>query len=828
MGEPELVWQNQRFLWGLGWRPPGLLERSAWTDLEGRPVDLAAPPQEGSELWEPVVLQSTDAEGWQYASFFKHFESPREGGRASQRAGDFVRRRQWRRTDTTSGSAPAAATPAQRADAADMQRSARGKSEQSLGEKAANAAGAAANKVVEVVATSATQLQSIRHRKQTEADKRKSVFKIFINMFTESIKRHTLWNLMPLDPAAWYVVYNQHQVDFKQMEAAQRAKQREVSEADRQQLSRELLCAAMHSRAAYGYAMKAGHLASIYSFAVMQTVAQLSFDAAGGASGEANNDAVTMLAGIQPGHIIMSEWNNSVMRPCHYVAVDHANRCIVLAIRGSLEVGDVLSDLSANPMEVCLVGVQGRVHPGMMAAATYVHCNTAQALEAAARNFPGWPLFLTGHSMGGGVACILAALLKDGAAPEGLGPVQAVAVGPAAVFSKKLAEACRPFVTSVVLRSDIVARLSYASVENAFLELINASPMRRAAKEVGRKVTETLGGLKVDWSVSKKPPHLNKDSGQHAGLGGAVELASDRNAADAAARTATSASHPDPPERERAVVDAAQYARAFGETAARSDRPVMPASDYAMASPLVASGILAGRLRSPTKGLKRTASGNAHAIADVPHINGQARACGAPLAASERAQPAEGPARADAASRRQHGTAQRSAPQQGDSDQVGEGSSAEADRDEVADILGVDREAGVHPELLYPAGRILWLLPSEEAERLDEVASTSDAAAEDEGYCLPLTFSGGLLPDRTSAPVRQSQAALGGQPPAYQQEAGRPSADGMDREGGKSATHPSAPAVLDVPASCFARLLFSADMMNDHLPDSYLHVIKQL
>lgn len=37
----------------------------------------------------------------------------------------------------------------------------------------------------------------------------------------------------------------------------------------------------------------------------------------------------------------------------------------------------------------------------MMEAATFVHCNTAQALEAAAHRFPGWPVLVTGHSMGG-------------------------------------------------------------------------------------------------------------------------------------------------------------------------------------------------------------------------------------------------------------------------------------------------------------------------------------------------------------------------------------------------------------------------------------------
>ena len=69
--------------------------------------------------------------------------------------------------------------------------------------------------------------------------------------------------------------------------------------------------------------------------------------------------------------------------------------------RGSLEMGDMLSNLSAKPMEVDLLGRTGHVHEGFMAAATFLHCNTAAALATAARDFPGWPLVVTGHSMGG-------------------------------------------------------------------------------------------------------------------------------------------------------------------------------------------------------------------------------------------------------------------------------------------------------------------------------------------------------------------------------------------------------------------------------------------
>ena len=39
--------------------------------------------------------------------------------------------------------------------------------------------------------------------------------------------------------------------------------------------------------------------------------------------------ALTLHAGLW----LQAEWHNSIMRPCHYVAVDRANRSIVLAIR---------------------------------------------------------------------------------------------------------------------------------------------------------------------------------------------------------------------------------------------------------------------------------------------------------------------------------------------------------------------------------------------------------------------------------------------------------------------------------------------------------------
>jgi surfactin synthase thioesterase subunit len=81
----------------------------------------------------------------------------------------------------------------------------------------------------------------------------------------------------------------------------------------------------------------------------------------------------------------------------------------------------MLTDIHAKPIAVHLAGIKCFVHEGMLRAAAYVHCNTAQALQSAAEDYPGAPLFVTGHSMGGGVAALVTLLLRQPkGAPEAL------------------------------------------------------------------------------------------------------------------------------------------------------------------------------------------------------------------------------------------------------------------------------------------------------------------------------------------------------------------------------------------------------------------------
>jgi hypothetical protein len=488
------ILENQRwFGFPIGWRPPvAVLDHPAWTDaLSGKALEGGVPIPPLSSSWELVIGHDTDPEGWQYGTVFGHLHNKRAGGRASQRFGDAVRRRRWRRKcDSKADSTHNDLQPPLVSGAATAPDSA--------------------------TPLPAPEKKDAAKRREEQA-KRKAI-QAFSGMILDLLSRRNLWTLVPWDPSAFYFLYKAHMAVYHELRRQAMSRRlfsgsgplscddsqtfcppsilHDDMDVNGGTLLQDLLIAATHSRAAYGFAMQAGHISSITSYIRLQTLQPLTFDAVAGVSIEANNEAVAALTGIPIDNILMSHWRSSPYRPCHYVAIDDAARCIVLSVRGSLEIGDLLSDLSAHPMEVYLAGQQGWVHQGILAAATYIHCTTRAALSEASRRRPGWPLLLTGHSLGGGVAALLATLLKEEEGlegPEGFGgSIRAITVGPAAVMSESLAKACESTTVSLILGSDVVPHLSYASVENLLLEMSQCSPVRRVAEGISKKVGEAL------------------------------------------------------------------------------------------------------------------------------------------------------------------------------------------------------------------------------------------------------------------------------------------------------------------------------------------------
>lgn len=149
--------------------------------------------------------------------------------------------------------------------------------------------------------------------------------------------------------------------------------------------------------------------------------------------------------------------------PGQMVAVDHVNGCVVVALRGSSCLRDALLDLDCKPELLSLGGMAGQAHAGMLRSARRLNQPLAAAVELGLAKLGGAPrVVLCGHSLGAGVAALLAALWTDSDTFAGV-DVECLAFACPQVFDAGLAEAMRPHTTSFILGDDCVPCLGLAS-----------------------------------------------------------------------------------------------------------------------------------------------------------------------------------------------------------------------------------------------------------------------------------------------------------------------------------------------------------------------------
>ncbi|OMJ20515.1 Sn1-specific diacylglycerol lipase alpha [Smittium culicis] len=109
----------------------------------------------------------------------------------------------------------------------------------------------------------------------------------------------------------------------------------------------------------------------------------------------------------------------SIHAPVHYIAVDHYTKSVVLAIRGTLGVSDLFVDMMCTYKRIILSNhpiskeTEFKVHSGMWQSAIMLANPSGEVfmeISNALREFPQYGLVLCGHSLGGGVAALLAIL----------------------------------------------------------------------------------------------------------------------------------------------------------------------------------------------------------------------------------------------------------------------------------------------------------------------------------------------------------------------------------------------------------------------------------
>ncbi|XP_036388845.1 diacylglycerol lipase-beta [Megalops cyprinoides] len=190
------------------------------------------------------------------------------------------------------------------------------------------------------------------------------------------------------------------------------------------------------------------------------------YDIVGGDHLGCHFTSILQSTGLQYRDFIYISYHNQIYEIPFFVALDHKKEAVLVAVRGTLSLRDVLTDLSADCENLPVEGVTGTcyAHKGIAQAANYIYKKLINdgILNQAFTIAPEYRLVITGHSLGAGTASVLAILLRS-AFPT----LQCYAFSPpGGLLSKALADYSREFVVSVVLGKDLVPRLSIPNMED--------------------------------------------------------------------------------------------------------------------------------------------------------------------------------------------------------------------------------------------------------------------------------------------------------------------------------------------------------------------------
>ncbi|XP_023948340.1 diacylglycerol lipase-beta isoform X2 [Bicyclus anynana] len=179
---------------------------------------------------------------------------------------------------------------------------------------------------------------------------------------------------------------------------------------------------------------------------------------------------VKYMSKLSADDIIFASFNNRVFELPFCVIVDHDRESIVVAVRGSISLSDIFTDLTAGSEKFEADGLpeDTAAHKGMSMGAAKMLRRLMPVLDRTFQQFPHYDLILTGHSLGAGVAVLVALKLR----PKYPHLKVFAFSTPAGLISREAARITESFVLSIGVGDDLVMRLSVHSIENLRTKVI--------------------------------------------------------------------------------------------------------------------------------------------------------------------------------------------------------------------------------------------------------------------------------------------------------------------------------------------------------------------
>ncbi len=193
---------------------------------------------------------------------------------------------------------------------------------------------------------------------------------------------------------------------------------------------------------------------------------------------DCNIAALRKLTSVKDMDLVYATYHVGVGETPFFIAVDHEEQKVVISVRGTLSLHDVLTDLNADcellPVDPPKEDWMG--HKGMVQAAAYIKRKIKDELLLSgafgldvSRGTEHYDLVIVGHSLGAGTAAILAILMY-----QEFPSLHCYAFSPpGGLLSATCREETKSFITSVVVGKDVVPRIGLAQLEALRQDLIN-------------------------------------------------------------------------------------------------------------------------------------------------------------------------------------------------------------------------------------------------------------------------------------------------------------------------------------------------------------------
>lgn len=195
-----------------------------------------------------------------------------------------------------------------------------------------------------------------------------------------------------------------------------------------------------------------------------------------------HQQSLLLVAGIPEADLIYAQFVNRFSLVPYCILLDHESQSVVVSVRGSLSLDDLVTDVHIDPQCVYDLGQKHGFevdenqycHAGVVASARNLYADLERhgLLEQLLRNdYPDYHLRLVGHSLGAGICTLLGYMLKSrfpSLRVFNFSP-------PGCTMTWELATKCESWATSYILDSDIVPRLSVLALErlrDEVLELV--------------------------------------------------------------------------------------------------------------------------------------------------------------------------------------------------------------------------------------------------------------------------------------------------------------------------------------------------------------------